>query len=757
MPIARRFCPRLGALAAAILIAQPAIARDTPDNDARPSDNAVPTAQRGETTTAVAPMAVSRVDLDKLHSLTASGDDIRALSSQMPSLHVESGYGRIFPRFYVRGLGNSDSDFNASQPVAVIYDGVVQESPLLKGFPLFDMASIELDRGPQGVRVGRNASAGAIRFESVRPRQEFDGYGRFGYGSDGRHQVEGAVGGGFSDHIAARLSVLRQTRRDWIDNTYNGPGDDLGGYADTAARLQLLYAPDETFEALANVHARTLDGTSTIFRDDIMQRGSNDLVDGFPRERVFMDGLNAQRLHQTGASLRMRWELGGVRLYSITGYESVDAYSRGDFDGGRDLWFPGYREFGYGVMFPYEQADSLPRHRQWSQTFRLESQSPGHFQWQAGLDWFDERIRTGSAFFISNGALGRQFGGASTHQRDAAWSVFGSGDWKVTDRLDLHGGLRYSDERKAFDSERPAYALGQSIAPIRRTPRDHRVSWDLSAVYAAADGFDLYGRVATGYRAPSARGHLMFVLWTVPANDMVRVADSETVLSYEAGAKASFLDDRVRLDFALYRYAVEHPQLVAPIQHSEAGITNLVGIVNGDRAVGRGAELEVQARLTDRLQLAFGGSYNATEIQDRSLRVYGCSHHCTLRDPMLDHRISHVLVDGNSLPQAPKYIYNVTARYGMPLGHGELFAYTDWSYRSKVNFFLYDAVEFTGKPLLQGGLRLGYNWHAGDYEIALYGRNITDEQVVVNAFDLYGLTGALNEPRTWGAEFNVKF
>ncbi len=109
------------------------------------------------------------------------------------------------------------------------------------------------------------------------------------------------------------------------------------------------------------------------------------------------------------------------------------------------------------------------------------------------------------------------------------------------------------------------------------------------------------------------------------------------------------------------------------------------------------------------------------------------------------------------LPQAPKHVYNLTARYGIPTSHGEFFAYTDWNYRSEVNFFPYDSTEFTGDSLLEGGLRLGYAWNDGAYEIALFGRNITDETAIVGGIDFNNLTGFVNEPRIWGVEAGFKF
>src|SRR5690606_36674902 len=118
-----------------------------------------------------------------------------------------------------------------------------------------------------------------------------------------------------------------------------------------------------------------------------------------------------------------------------------------------------------------------------------------------------------------------------------------------------------------------------------------------------------------------------------------------------------------------------------------------------------------------------------------------------------------VLIDGNPLPQSPRWVHNLTARYGIPLGAdgNELYFYTDWAYRSAVNFFLYESVEFRGKSSLEGGVRVGYGWNYGTYEVALFGRNITDQTRIVGGIDFNNLTGFINEPRTWGVEFKARF
>ena len=100
-------------------------------------------------------------------------------------------------------------------------------------------------------------------------------------------------------------------------------------------------------------------------------------------------------------------------------------------------------------------------------------------------------------------------------------------------------------------------------------------------------------------------------------------------------------------------------------------------------------------------------------------------------------------------------LLNFTLKYSTDIGDGELYAYTDWTYRSSYNFFLYEAPEYKAKTLLEGGARIGYKWDK--YEVAAFARNLTDKRVIIGAIDFDNLTGMLNEPRTIGATFKVNF
>lgn len=499
--------PKLQILALAIAISLPVLAHAQDNNDeAKTLDAIEVTAQRRTENVQKIPVSVSAIKGENLNAITTSGEDVRVLSGKVPSLYVEGSFGRAFPRFYIRGLGNTDFDLNASQPVSLIYDEIVQENPILKGFPMFDLDRVEVLRGPQGTLFGRNTPAGVVKFESTKPSQEVTGYGKVAFGNNNTLNLEAAIGGGLGEDWSARLSGLYQHRSDYVDNTFNGPGDDLEGYEESALRFQLMYKPSETFEALANVHTRDLKGTARLFRASIIQSGTNNFTPGFDRNQISIDGANKQNISSDGVNLRMRWDLGSVNFYSITGYEAAEGYSRGDIDGGSVYVFPpGALNT---ALFPSESADGLPEHRQISQEFRLESDNESAFDWQAGLYYFDEKITVDT--YSYNGFGGAETGFAQQQQDNLAWAVFGSVGYQVNDRLKLRGGVRYTHDEKDFTVTRFVSPFGLGPAgPYTLNPSDSKVNWDLSANFELSDTVNLYGRVATGFRAPSIQGRIV--------------------------------------------------------------------------------------------------------------------------------------------------------------------------------------------------------------------------------------------------------
>ncbi|MFN4160777.1 MAG: TonB-dependent receptor, partial [Stenotrophomonas sp.] len=260
------------------------------------------------------PVSVGVVQGEKIRDYTAGGDDtLLALSGKVPSFYAETTTGRIFPRFYIRGLGNIDFYLGASQPVSIIQDDVVLEHVVLKSNPVYDVDQIEVLRGPQGTLFGRNTTAGIVKFDTIKPSQDASGRVQASYGSYGSVAIDGGVGGAINDIASFRVSALYQHRDDYVDNTYTGPSADgtvspkknaMGGFDDRNVRAQLLLQPSENFSLLASAHARDYDGTSTLFLRGAITKGSNQT--DVARDRVAYDEAdnNPQSYKTYGGSVK---------------------------------------------------------------------------------------------------------------------------------------------------------------------------------------------------------------------------------------------------------------------------------------------------------------------------------------------------------------------------------------------------------------------------------------------------------------------
>jgi len=690
------------------------------------------------------PLSVTAVQGEKLDAIRSGGGDIRMLSARVPSLTLESSFGRTFPRPYIRGLGNTDFDLNASQPVSFVYDEVVLENPVLKGFPLFDIAQVEVLRGPQGTLFGRNTPAGVLKFDSVKPTKDFEGYASASYATYSTVNLEGAVSGPIlKDVLSARLSGIYQHRDNWVDNTFTGKKNAAEGYDQFALRGQLLFTPTETFDALLNVHYNHLDGQPRLFRANIIAKGGG-FVPGFERDKIAQDAQprDTQKVESVGTNLKMNLDLGGPVITSITAFERVHTYSRADIDGGFGASFA--PPFGPGfIPFPSESADGIPMLGQFSQELRLAGKN-GPLGYTLGAFYFREDVKIDS-YDYNTLAGGARDGYAYQHQKTESWAAFANLDYQVDEQFNLAGGIRLSKDKKKFDAQRLVSPIGGGATGLLQAdPSSSDVTFNVSATYKLDDDFNLYARVAKGYRAPSIQGRLLF-------GDTISVAKTETEMSYEAGVKGKYAPLRARFDADVFYYRATDLQLTAV-----GGGANFNRLLNAKHADGYGFEFNAEAEPVDRLQLTAGFSYNHTELKDPNLATAPCGSGCTVLDPA-GALAGTVNIDGNPLPNAPKWIANITAGYSWPLASGEIFVFTDWAYRSKINFFLYQSAEYQDGHLLEGGLRLGYRAPDAKWEVAAFGRNITNDKSLEGGIDFNNLTGFVNDPRTIGVEVKAKF
>ena len=734
----------------ALALSAPAAAQDAEESNTMAAlEEVIVTATKRVENIQDIPVSITVLSGEDIDLLAGGVPDIRFLNGRVANLTVESSFGRVFPRFYMRGYGNTDFDLNASQPVSLVVDEVVQENPILKGFPLFDVQRVEALRGPQGTLFGRNTPAGIVKIDSVKPAGETDAYFRASYGTFDATRLEGAFGTGWDNGWSARLSVLYQRQDDYVGNSYTGRLNAYEGFSEWAARFQLAYDNGDDFRALFNVHGRDLDGTAILFRANIIQPGTNRLnPDYFDRDMVWFDGENEQTLTHYGASAKLEWDFADLTLTSVTGYESVEMFSRGDIDGGYGgcavigVCGPGF------IPFDAETADGMPEHAQWTQEFRLTSNYDGKFNWLGGFFYFYED------FDIDTINYSTLFGGGVNglvyqSQQTTAWAVFGSASYDLSEAWRLTAGIRYSSDEKDYVAERelsPLSFLGVGpIGPIYANPDDSKTTWDVSATWFMNDDINFYARVATGFRAPAIQGRLLF-------GDTVSVADSETSISYEGGVKMLLGGGRARINFNLFDYTVDDAQLTAV-----GGQANFNQVINANKVKGRGAELDMQARLTEELTFSWSLGYAKTEIDDSDLAVAGCGAPCTPTDPPGTVEGSY-LIDGNPLPQSPEITSSMVLDWLHPVESGAIYANVDWLYRDEFNFVLYEAKEYRGQSLSEIGLRIGFRFGDNNsQDISVFGRNVFDRTENIYTIDFNNLTGVVNEPRIWGIEYGWRY
>ena len=716
------------------------------------------TAERRSENLQKVPLSVGVVSGDSLRDFQSGGEDLLSLAGRVPGLYAETTTGRIFPRFYIRGLGNIDFYLGASQPVEIIQDDVILEHVVLKSNPVFDTRQIEVLRGPQGTLFGRNTTAGIIKFDSIQPEQRFSARANLSIGELRTVSFDGGVGGPIiTDKLAFRASGLYQHRDNWVTNTYTGasadgttslPSNKLGGYDERDARLQLLFTPAEELSINVAGHFRNYSGTSTIFHRAALKLGSNS-IQAEPRDLIALDEGrgNLQGYDTRGVSMRTAYDFGPATFTSISAYEYTSGFSRGDTDGGAAALFPvGGVPNGFG-----QSQGRVLGLNQYSQELRLASNGDTRFKWQVGGLYFDARDTTRfdqRALLI--GTNPNNF--VVLRNVNTSWAVFGQASYKLLDTLTVTGGVRVTnDTKRTILLQTANTAAGAVTYTGRRDVRlsDTQPSWDASLLYQVDPDVSVYARVARGFRGPTIQGR------SAVFNSDFTTANSETILSFEVGLKSVLFDKKLRFNASIFQYTVDNIQL-------NGNDANGNGVLfNAAKANAYGVEAELDWRPIPNLAIGLGASALHSEIKDSRVYAQVCALNgaitCTVLDPVI--RVGSnffAQINGNPLPNAPRYNLDFTARYDVPIStHGKLFFATDWNIQGYTNLVLYRTREFYADGNYEGGLKIGYAGGDGMYEIALFARNITDAKNLKGVIENYR-AAVFNEPRIIGVTFSGK-
>jgi iron complex outermembrane receptor protein len=732
---------RFAAIAAAILPAA-AFAQEQ-----RAIEEITVTAQKREQAVTDVSLSVSAFtgDMARSNGIKRAQD----IAFLVPNVDIKgSSQSEANPAITIRGIGMNNFNSNNNQSVGVYVNEIFLSSPGMMSLSMMDIERIEVLKGPQGTLYGRNSSGGAINIISARPSQELDGFANLSYGEYDTIRIEGAIGGGLSDSISGRVSVLYDEQGESY-HTNALTGTDFGSSENSGVRGQLAYEGENLTANLA----------VTVMNQDVANRpfahfGMFDDAFSFtPCAAVVAGGLDNstctdvhgyQNPHDpdgythdfdpgrmgeyrtdsdiVNATLRLDYDFANeITLTSVTGLIQQDRFY------GENSWSQPLEFF---AVTHDEDMD------QFSQEFRLAGSSE-RASWVGGVFYSQDQIvafneaNSGDVFgaFLDVSPITWNF-----DQETTAWAAFGSVDWTLTDTWTLVTGLRYTEEEVTFTGGTFGYFIPDDVTfPFFATDnefKDDNTTFRLALEARPSDDFLGYLSVSTGFKSGGFNGD-----FNVDGDEIYEPFESETVTSYEMGGKWTLGGGIAQLDTAVFYYDYSNIQTIVPIPPPGIGFR----LGNLDTADVSGIDADLQVLATDNLTLRFGLGYVDTKVAD-----------------------SRPEYDGAELPNAPKFQGTLGARWEIPVNANWHFALQgDLKYSDSANRTMPNSPQTTTDGYTVANARIVLHQPDGNWEFALWGRNITDERYFIEAFDVFDPLGAtaklLGAPRVLGVSANFTF
>ena len=685
-----------------------------------------------------------------------------------PGLHYTIPNGESSQvNFFLRGVGLNDFADANENPVAVYVDDIYRPAMGGLSFQLFDMARVEVLRGPQGSLFGRNTVGGVVHYVSRRPTEELEGHFDVIAGEHDQVVLEGAIGGALGDGVAGRLSVARH-RHD--GRTKNRAGRDYNATDSIAVRGQLAIAPTDDVDALVNAwfsdadaavgawqhqatkfdakgdsvplgpgeQTATVDCNGNGVVDDGDRRplpgtdcfGYRD-TDGDPHAGAYdRDGRVAAKA--AGAALTLNWALNAGRtLTSITGLQEVDRLQSEDTDASPSA-----------LIVPTFRAET----KTFTQELRVAGEGVGH-RWLAGLYYFENDVDGHYTLDLRN--LSFLNLDARFRQETQSISLFGQVEHDVRADWTLIAGARWASEEKElrYVSEDTSGFLtnviglrsnvafdfdAQSVGDLARHEANH-FNGKLAMHWRPREGLLIYGAISRGVKSAGFNVGFLDGNRIFASNTAATIPyDPEILISYEAGFKHSFAGGKARLNGSAFHYDYNG------FHTFRFELLNQV-IFNADAKM-TGAELELQASPAQGWDLALGMAWLASTVADVPGRMGGMFD----RTPVA----------------APKLSATALVRYAWPAWGGELAVQAWGSYQSPVFYDIQNiAVSRQGGYGL-GNLRFSYGDAAGRWAVAAFVHNVTGEEYLSYTFDFTGTFGfnqqAWGKPRWAGVNVRVE-
>jgi iron complex outermembrane recepter protein len=735
----------LRTLSLAVMAALPASAISQ-DENAETLDAITVTAQRFEQSLQATPVAVTAVGEEEFSKYQVERLD--DLVNFVPNIIIEQNTGTSSgAKIFLRGVGADESLFTSDPAVAIYIDDVYIPRQTGSQIALYDLERIEVLRGPQGTLYGRNATGGAIKYITKKPDGISRGSVDVTIGNFSRKDAKASLSFGFgdADNSGMQLAVLSKNRDGFSTNLLTGA--DVNDQEVHAGRLGFRFGSKEgtLFDiALDTVRERSGPGfASCVLSAPLSVARPNNPATGAATPPFSYPGCDTDRdlytlesnirdlndLDQTGASVVSETQFDNLVWRNVVAYRKMDNLLQGDFDG-------------------TAQTRLHIRQEQEQEQRSLESQLVGSGDWGTwvlGGFWFDEEnVQPTRQDVFAPGVS------EIIAQDTKAIALFGQLTWNFAESWNLTAGARYSDEEKDFFKSATC-STGQFSATPTRCANGQTTyatalsdSWDnmtyrLALDHQLAANTLVYASASTGFKSGgfNGRGGLALSATGVLSNTITTV-DEETVDSFEIGLKTEGEARNWRANITGYFNDYKDLQL------SAINSTGAFVLQNAADVEIKGIEVEATWLPTAGLQLSANIGTIDDEYKSDPRRLV------LPTDPY----------NPTALKQAPSYQATLSAILDTELSSGVLTS--SLSIHRSSDFF----QNVANSPLIKTDsytlvdARFGYRPNEGAWEIAVVGKNLTDEEYFTGGFDIGGLGIAaayLNLPRQYGVEFSYRF
>jgi iron complex outermembrane receptor protein len=683
-------------------------------------------------------------------------EDATDIATQIPNVNVKTNIPGAQQIISIRGVGLDDFSSTNNSSVGVYVDDVFLASFAENDFDFFDVDRIEVLKGPQGTLYGRNSTAGAIDILSAKPN--LDGYAAnvdLGYGDYEAFDAQAWVNVPVNTDLALRFSASTEQQGEgyWFSRVLDR---DLGRQDVFRGRAQALWKPAEGLSVLLKVEGEHSDseiaagkffGTISTngepcpdFNDPshcVNAHGYTDTTaDPFKGDWEHLSPYKADKLNTT---LRIDDELGFGTLTSVTGY--ID-FKRGFYIDA---------DAGPTTDAEFDQNDKV---HQFSQEFRLTG-SGGGFDYVAGAYYSWDRVQTYTPGFLTD-----SFGTdvlITADQTTKSAAAFGQVKYHITDKVNVTGGLRFTDERRHYTGGTtdlnptgfsvlcfitpgcpfgtpgpyPLSSIPNNIPGIPDRIANDNLSWRTAVNWNPTDDTLLYASISRGTKSGGYFNGITTNSFALAPYKPERLTD------FEAGVKSSLIDHRLFVDSSAFYY--DYRDLQAQT-FTSVGAVSLIKLGNIPTASVYGLDLDA----------------TWVPIDDFSLRAgLGLIH-----SRLGAFSVGVPVPAGNKLPDAPDVTFNATARYQHALWDDYVGAI---QFGAEYGSSVY--MEALNTPYLAGGAhwdfdgRLSVAAAEGRWEVALWGKNITNERHVIQATDDGIGMGyrIFNNPQTFGIEVSKRF